>query len=82
MFSAEIIRVLTIARAYKTYDENGMRRYKVKHYRPAIAIKDLYNLDVDYSNPKWLYIADNNQDRSFFRFRRFWRNNISGIGQQ
>lgn len=81
MLSAEIIRIVTIARAFKTYDDNGRRRYKVKHYRPAVAIKDFHDLDVDYAQPKWLYIADNNQDRSFFRFRRFWRNNISGLGQ-
>lgn len=80
MLSAEIIRILTMARAYKTYDENGRRRYKIKHYRPAVAIKDLQSIDLNFNDSKWLYIADNNEDRSFFRFRKFWRNTVSGLG--
>lgn len=80
MFSAEITRLHTIAMAWKTYDHEGRRRYRIKHYRPTFNVRDIHNWDVDYNDPTWLYISDNNQDVPFFRLRRFWRRYINGVG--
>lgn len=79
MFAAEIVRFHTIASAFKTYDNHGMRRYKIKHYRPAVRFSDVINSDVDFNDSTWLYIADNNQDTPFFRLRNFYRKYILGL---
>lgn len=81
LFAAEMVRLHTIASTWKTYDHNGKRRYKIKHYRPTFHIRDIHKWDVDYNDPHWLYVADNNQDIPFYRMRRFWRKYINGIGQ-
>ncbi len=80
MFSAEIVRFHTISSAFKTYDNRGYRRYKIKHYRPAVRFSDAKTTEVDYNDPTWLYIADNNQDTPFFRLRNLYRRFIIGIG--
>lgn len=77
--SAEIIRIYTIAMAWKIYDEKGMRRYKIKHYRPSFRLEDMKNWDVDYNDPNWLFVAFNNADVPFWRIRRFWYHHIAGI---
>lgn len=73
LLSAEIVRIHTMAMAWKTYDENGLRKYKIKHYRPTFRVRDIKDYDIDFNDPKWLYVADNNQDCRFFRFKRWWR---------
>lgn len=79
LLSAEIIRLHTIATAWKTYDSDGRRRYKVKNYRPAFRISEIHGWDVDFNDPHWLYVADNNQDTPFYNLRRFWRKYVNGI---
>lgn len=81
MFSSEIIRLHTMVLAWKTYDTNGMRKYKIRHYRPTFRVAEIKNLNVDFNNTHWLYIADNNQDTPFFKLRRFWRRHVNGIDQ-
>ena len=80
MFAAEIVRFHTISSTFKTYDNRGFRRYKIKHYRPAVRFSDAKTTDVDYNDRIWLYIADNNQDTPFFRLRHFYRRYIIGLG--
>lgn len=79
LLSAELTRLYTIATTYKTYFPDGKRRYKVKHYRPSTDIANIKNLDVDFNDSHWLYVADNNQDTPFYTIRRFWRKYINGI---
>ena len=80
LMSAEITRLYTMAMAWKTYDRQGRRRYKIKHYRPTFHVKDIKNWDIDYNDSTWLYIADNNQDVPFYHLRRLWRKYINGVG--
>lgn len=80
LLSAELVRIYTMAQAWKTYDENGKRKYAIKHYTPTFRFRDLHKWDIDYNNPKWLFIADNNEDVRFYRLRKFWRKYINGIG--
>lgn len=81
LFSAEIVRLHTVAMAWKTYDADGRRRYPIKHYTPPFRIADIKNWDVDYDNPHWIYVSDNNEDSHFYQIRRLWRKYINGIGQ-
>ena len=79
LLAAEIIRLHTISMAWKTYDRDGRRLYKIKHYVPTFRICDIHKWNVDYNDPHWLYIAENNEDRPFFRLRKFWTRYISGV---
>lgn len=79
LMSAEMHRLHTIAMSFKTYTTEGLRRYNIKNYRPTFRIKDIKSLDVDFNDSSWLFVADNNEDIPFFRFRKFWRKYINGI---
>lgn len=79
LFSSEIVRLHTMAMAWKTYDEEGFRRYKIKHYRPTYRFRDVKTYNLDYNDPLWLYVDDNNEDRPFFRLRRLWRKYFNGM---
>lgn len=77
-FAFEMHRIFTITMAWKTYDRNGKRLYPIKNYRPTFRLNDFKDWNVDYSDLHWLSVSQNNEDRPFFRLRRFWRNYISG----
>lgn len=54
--SAEILRIYTIAMAWKTRDRNGSPKYPVKNYRPTFRLRDIYSWDVDFQDDHWLHI--------------------------
>ncbi len=81
LFSAEIVRLHTIAMAWKTYTIDGKRRYKIKHYRPTFRICDIKDWDVDFNDTRWLYVANNNEDVPFYRMRLLWRKYVNGVGE-
>lgn len=70
---SELTRIYNITMAWKTYKLNGERIYPIKHYIPTFRLRDFPKWNVDYTDLRWLDIASNNQDRSFFKLRRFWR---------
>lgn len=78
LLSAEMERLYTVAMARKTYDKSGYRLYKMKHYTPSFKISDLTSLDVDYNDPKWLIIARENEDRPFFKLKKFVKKYFKG----
>ncbi len=64
--------------AWKTYNADGRRLYKVKNYRPIFRIKGIQDWDVDFNSPRWLNVARFNEDKPFYRLRRlFNRSNDS-----
>lgn len=71
LLSSEIIRVHTIATAAKNYDRDGRRRYKVKEYHSPFRLSEVTGSDIDFNDSRWLYVAYNNEDKRFFRLRRF-----------
>ena len=77
--AAEINRILTVTMAWKTYDENGYRRYPIKNYHPTFRLRDFGQWSVDYQDPLWLYVANFNQDKPMFHVRRLLRK-LSGRG--
>lgn len=72
LLRAEIVRVYTIATAFKTYDREGRRLYKVKRYKPTFKLSQIPDLDVDFNDNRWLFISANNEDRRFFHLRRLY----------
>lgn len=71
--NGELARIYRISMAWKTYDRDGRRLYKFKHYRPTFRLKDLRNWDVDYNDGHWLSVSRFNEDSLFFGIRRFFR---------
>lgn len=72
LFSAEIVRLYTIAMTWKTYTPEGKRKWKYKEYQPLFRLKDLKGWDVDFNDNHWLEVARVNEDKRFFKIRRFW----------
>ncbi len=73
MLCSEIERIYQVTMAWKSYDRHGFRLYDIKNYRPAFRLRDLSSWDVDYNDRNWLFVWNNNEDRAFFRLRRWWR---------
>lgn len=69
----EIYRIFTITMAWKTYTPEGKRRYPIRGYRPTFCLRDFKDWDVDYDDLNWFEVANNNEDRPFFRTRRLWQ---------
>ena len=76
MLAAEIYRIYTVAMAWKTYDSEGRRLYKVKNYRPLFRLEGICDWDVDFNSTHWLHVSRFNEDRPFWRLRRLF-NRIS-----
>lgn len=74
----ELHRVYTMTMAWKTYDREGKRLYAIRNYRPTFKLIDFKNWDLDYNDMHWLAVAQNNEDKPFYRLRRFWRRYITG----
>lgn len=71
--AAEIYRVYTIGRAFKTYHHDGRRRYTIPDYHPNMRLRDIHNLDVDFNDSSWFDVAENNQDHTLWRLRNLLR---------
>lgn len=69
---SELQRIYRIAMAWKTYDSEGRRLYKIKHYRPTFRLRDLRNWEVDFNDYRWLKVARNNQDSCWYSLRRLF----------
>ncbi len=78
---SELNRIFHITLAWKTYDRTGHRLYAIKHYKPAFRLRELPTSDVDFNDSTWLRVADNNEDRPFFRLRKWWHKYISSNGR-
>lgn len=72
MMFIEFNRLFKVAMAWKAYDINGCRKYRVKNYKPMFRLHGIIDWDVDFNNPRWLEVAHNNEDHFLFRFKRLW----------
>ncbi len=78
-FAFEMHRIFTITMAWKTYDREGKRLYPIKNYRPTFRLSDFKDWNVDYTDLHWMSVSQNNEDRPFFRLRKFWRHYVTGV---
>lgn len=72
LLAGEIHRLYTVTMAWKTYDIDGKRLYKVKNYRPMFRLNGICEWDVDFNNPRWLQVSVFNQDKPLYKLRRLW----------
>ncbi len=75
MLAAEIHRLYTITMAWKTYDSEGRRLYKIKNYHPNFRLRGICDWDVDFNSSLWLEVARFNEDKPFYRLRKLLRRN-------
>ena len=68
---SEMRRIYTVAMTWKTYSPSGMRLYAIRNYRPTFRLIDMHKWDVDYNDKNWLTIASLNQDKPFWKIRKF-----------
>lgn len=68
----ELYRIHAMTMAWKTYDRSGKRIYPIRHYRPTFRLRDLKKWQIDYDDLSWFEVANNNEDRTFYRLRRLW----------
>ena len=69
--ASELHRLYIITMAWKSYDLEGRRLYKIKHYKPVFRLQGINKWPVDFNDPHWLEVARLNQDRPLFGLRRF-----------
>lgn len=79
--AAELSRIYTITMAWKAYDKSGHRLYEIKHYKPTFRLRDMPTWNVDYNDANWLYVAEVNEDKPFYRLRRIWHKITKGMGE-
>lgn len=70
MLASEIHRLYTVTMAWKTYDIDGKRLYKIKNYRPAFRLKGICEWNVDFNDPQWLEVSRFNEDKPLFKLRK------------
>jgi len=63
---SELSRIYRIAMAWKTYDDQGRRLYRIKHYKPTFRLRDIRNWNVDYNDRHWLRVASTNEDKFWY----------------
>lgn len=71
VLESELRRIYTVAVTWKTYTPSGMRLYAIRNYRPTFRLRDMHKWDVDYNDKNWLAVATVNQDKPFWRVRKF-----------
>lgn len=75
--AADISRLASIVLTYKTFNEKGYRRNKLKSYKPSFKLEDVMNPELDFQDDKWIRISTFNSDVPFYSLRRWWRNRRS-----
>ncbi|MDE6311515.1 MAG: hypothetical protein K2L96_06835 [Muribaculaceae bacterium] len=80
VLASELVRIYCVTMAWKTYDRQGHRQYPIRNYKPTFRFRDLGKWDVNYDDTSWLDIAAFNEDKPFFRIRRFFRRRKANAG--
>lgn len=69
----DLSRLSTIILTEKIYDEDGMRRNRIKSYSQPLTLADVRNTHLDLQDDKWIRVSMFNSDTHFFRLKRWWR---------
>ncbi|MCM1022123.1 MAG: hypothetical protein NC343_07510 [Muribaculum sp.] len=78
ILAGEVRRIYTMARAFKAYDREGKRLYNIRHYSPAFSFADLMGLKIDFNDPTWLFVAEDNEDKPLYKLRKLTRKKYVG----
>lgn len=70
----DLSRLFTIILTEKEFNENGMRKNRIKSYKSDLTLADVKNTTLDLQSDKWINIANFNSDMRFFRIKKLLRN--------
>ena len=69
----DLSRLSTIILTERVFDEDGMRKNRIRSYKPHLTLADVRNTELDLQDDKWIRVANFNSDTRFFRIKRFLR---------
>lgn len=69
----DITRMATIILTEKVFDENGIRKTRIRSYNPSFNLLDVRQTDLDFQDDKWIRISLFNSDTRLYRLKRWWR---------
>lgn len=72
-FLTDLSRLSTIILTEKIYDEDGLRKNRIKSYSQPLTLEEVRNTKLDLQDDKWIHVSMFNSDTPFFRFKRWWR---------
>ena len=69
----DLSRLSTIMLTSKIYDEDGIRKNRIKSYRGTLTLAEVRKSRLDFQDDKWIRIAGFNSDTKFFRIKKWLR---------
>lgn len=69
----DLSRLSTIILTEKIYDEDGIRKNRIKSYAQPLTLADVRKTELDLQDDKWIEVSMFNSDTPFFRMKRWWR---------
>ena len=73
----DLSRLFTIILTEKEFNEDGMRKNRIKSYKSNLTLADVRNSTINLQDDKWIRIANFNSDMKFFRLKK-WLRNVMG----
>lgn len=73
IFTTDLSRMTTIVLTQKIFDERGLRRNKLKSYRPTYDLPEIENKDYDFQDDKWVRVAMFNSDTRGYHVKKFFQ---------
>lgn len=77
----DLSRISTIILTERIFDENGIRKNRIKSYKGTFTLSDVRKTKIDLQDDKWIKISQFNSDTKFFRLKKLLRD-LSGEGSQ
>lgn len=65
----DLLRLVTVVLTQKLFDENGIRRLKLRSYQPLVSLSDVRENNYDFQDDKWIRISMYNSDSTGFQWR-------------
>ena len=78
----DLTRLATIMVTQKLFNEEGIRKMKLKNYIPTFDLHEVRDTTLNFQDDKWIKISHFNSDTKFFKQRRWLRNMLLGKKSQ
>lgn len=73
MATADMSRLATIILTEKIFNEDGVRKNKIKSYSPSFNLHDVRDSQLDFQDDKWVKISMFNSDTPFFKIKKLFK---------
>lgn len=69
----DLSRLATIILTEKIFNDEGMRKTRIRSYNPSFNLIDVRNSPLDFQDDKWVKISMFNSDTPFYSIKKFFR---------